>query len=170
MFLSNLAESQQEHITLNGVDSAMVSLLLDYAYTSSITITKSNVQSLLSASNLLEVAPVRGACCRFLERHIDSANCVGIHCFAEVHACHDLARKAKGFSLKHFKKVMAMEEWLDLPLDKIVEFLSADELEVEKEEMVFTAAASWLHKLYASRAPSFHKVRSFDCSVLHPQQ
>ncbi|KAL7641772.1 UNVERIFIED_CONTAM: hypothetical protein RMT77_007646 [Armadillidium vulgare] len=158
MFQSNMAESEQEYITLNGVDSTMVSLLLDYAYTSSITITKNNVQSLLSASNLLEVAPVRGACCRFLERHIDSSNCVGIHCFAEAHACHDLARKAKGFFLKHFKKVMAMEEWLDLPVDKVVEFLSADELEVEKEEIVFNAATSWLHKNYAVRAPAFHKV------------
>ena len=44
MFLSNLAESQQEHITLSGVEAGMVALLLDYAYTSTITITESNVQ------------------------------------------------------------------------------------------------------------------------------
>lgn len=44
MFLSSLAESQQEHITLSGVEANMVSLLLDYAYTSSITITQTNVQ------------------------------------------------------------------------------------------------------------------------------
>lgn len=44
MFLSSLAESQQEHITLSGVEANMVALLLDYAYTSSITITQANVQ------------------------------------------------------------------------------------------------------------------------------
>lgn len=44
MFLSSLAESQSEHVTLSGVDASMVSLLLDYAYTSTITITESNVQ------------------------------------------------------------------------------------------------------------------------------
>ena len=44
MFLSNLAESQQEHITLSGVDANMVGLLIDYAYTSFIMITENNVQ------------------------------------------------------------------------------------------------------------------------------
>ncbi|KAG0710285.1 Kelch-like protein 20 [Chionoecetes opilio] len=100
MFLSNLAESQQEHITLSGVEAGMVALLLDYAYTSTITITEANVQALLSASNLLEVVAVREACCRFLERHIDATNCVGIHCFAEAHACDDLTRKAKAYTLR----------------------------------------------------------------------
>lgn len=57
-------------------------------------------QALLSASNLLEVAAVRDACCRFLERHIDATNCVGIHCFAEAHACHDLTKKAKAYTLR----------------------------------------------------------------------
>ena len=42
--------------------------LLDYAYTGQITITKHNVQSMLSAANLLEILPVRDACCQFLDR------------------------------------------------------------------------------------------------------
>ena len=44
MFTSNLAESQQEHITLNGVDATSASLLLEYAYTSTININSQNVQ------------------------------------------------------------------------------------------------------------------------------
>ncbi|CAL4126360.1 unnamed protein product, partial [Meganyctiphanes norvegica] len=134
MFLSNLAESQQEHITLSGVDAGMVSLLLDYAYTSAITITKNNVQSLLSASNLLEVAAVRESCCRFLERHIDASNCVGIHCFAEAHACHELTKKAKAYTLRNFSNIVTGDEWLSLPVEKVVELISADELEVGREE------------------------------------
>lgn len=55
MFLNVLAESRQNTVTLRGVDPDMVGLLLDYAYTSSVTITKNNVQALLSAANLLQV-------------------------------------------------------------------------------------------------------------------
>lgn len=55
MFLSNLAESQQEHITLSGVESSMVALLLDYAYTSTITITEANVQVGGSVTLLISV-------------------------------------------------------------------------------------------------------------------
>ena len=58
------------------------------------------LQSLLSASNLLEISPVRTACCNFLENHIDETNAIGIHCFAEAHTCTQLASKAKSFILK----------------------------------------------------------------------
>ena len=46
----------------------MISGLIDYAYTGEITITKHNVQSMLSAANLLEILPVRDACCQFLDK------------------------------------------------------------------------------------------------------
>lgn len=42
-------------------------------------ITASNVQSLLSAANLLEVLPVRSACCAFMQRHMDETNALGKH-------------------------------------------------------------------------------------------
>lgn len=100
MFTNKLAESKQSLVAVNGVEPSMMSLLLDYAYTSAITITRSNVQSLLSAANLLQILPVRDAACLFLERHMDSSNCVGIHCFAETHACTDLQHKALQYTLK----------------------------------------------------------------------
>ena len=81
-------------VSINGVESEMIRLLINYAYTSEVRITKTNVQSLLSAANLLEVLPVRDACCQFMERNMDESNCLGIHCFAEAHACDDLQRKA----------------------------------------------------------------------------
>lgn len=100
MFGGELAESQQDHVSLNGIEASMLSMLITFAYTSYITINKSNVQSLLSASNLLQVLTVRYACCDFLEKHMDVINCVGIHCFAEAHACSELQDKAKACVLK----------------------------------------------------------------------
>ena len=55
MFGTEMAEKSQERITLNGVEPAMIHLIVQYAYTSEINITKNNVQSLLSAANLLQV-------------------------------------------------------------------------------------------------------------------
>uniref|UniRef100_A0A1B6DZ98 BTB domain-containing protein n=1 Tax=Clastoptera arizonana TaxID=38151 RepID=A0A1B6DZ98_9HEMI len=94
MFLSKLAESKQKVVTVRGVEVEMMRLLLDYAYTGSIVITRSNVQALLSAANLLEILPVIDAACLFLERHMDASNCLGIHVFAEAHACTDLQKKS----------------------------------------------------------------------------
>lgn len=60
------------------------------------------------------------------------------------------------------------EEWLNLPVEKVVEIISADELEVAREEHVFGAATAWLHHSYQARAPTFHKVilGDFDDCIL----
>ena len=79
MFTGNLVESEQSKVAINGVEPVMVKLLVNYAYTSEVWINKDNVQSLLSAANLLEVLPVRDACCQFLERHMDETNCLGMN-------------------------------------------------------------------------------------------
>ena len=34
---------------------------------------------------------------------MDETNCLGIHCFAEVHACTELMHRAKAFLLQHFQ-------------------------------------------------------------------
>ena len=66
MFTAGLAETIQDVVTLNGMEPGMISGLLDYAYTGQITITKHNVQSMLSAANLLEILPVKDACCQVM--------------------------------------------------------------------------------------------------------
>ena len=64
MFTCNMSESQQQTIPLKGVEPTIAAKLLDYAYTAEIIITQENVQSLLSAANLLEMLNVRDACCQ----------------------------------------------------------------------------------------------------------
>ena len=63
------------------------------------------MQALLAASNLLGVTAVQEACCHFMERHMDVKNCVGIHCFAELHSCERLMKHSMDYILEHFSDV-----------------------------------------------------------------
>ncbi|KAG8177186.1 hypothetical protein JTE90_015794 [Oedothorax gibbosus] len=158
MLTSEMAESRQRSIVLNGVEAPTLSLLLDYAYTSRIPIHKRNVQALLSAANLLQVLAVRDACCAFLERHMDAGNCLGIHCFAEAHACTLLQEKAKQFALRFFPEVCRQEELVSLSVGKLVELLSSDALNVDREEDAFEAVLRWLNHDPTQRGDNFHQV------------
>nr|XP_014284323.1 kelch-like protein diablo isoform X2 [Halyomorpha halys] len=158
MFLNALAESRQNTVTLRGVDPDMVGLLLDYAYTSSVNITKNNVLALLSAANLLQVLPVKDAACRFLRVHMDATNCLGIHCFAEVHACTELQNLSLEYALENFWEVYHGEEFLTLTVDKLIELTKSDALQVEREEIVFKAVSRWYLHLPDQRKPIFPKV------------
>ena len=52
-----------------------------------------------------DMLPVRDACCQYLDKHMDENNSLGIQNFAEMHACQDLQKKARNYSLKMFTEV-----------------------------------------------------------------
>ncbi|XP_034751219.1 kelch-like protein 20 isoform X2 [Etheostoma cragini] len=157
MFSTDLIESKQERVAINGVEPQMIGMLVSYAYTSEVYISKANVQALLAAANLLDVMAVREACCHFMECQMDEMNCVGIHCFAEAHSCKVLEKRSMDYIHEHFSSVSQQEEFLSLCVDKLTEIIASDFLIVPKEEMVFEAAVSWLNKC-TSRKQSFEKV------------
>nr|WEX30467.1 Kelch-like protein 20a-A-3 [Carassius gibelio] len=157
MFSTDLMESRQERVAINGVEPQMIGMLVSYAYTAEVVISRANVQALLAAANLLDVMAVREACCRFMERQMDEMNCVGIHCFAEAHSCPELERRSMEYIQQHFSTVCQQEEFLSLCADKLTEIISSDHLNVPKEETVFEAAVVWLEK-NTSRRQSFEKV------------
>lgn len=49
MFTGELAESRQTEITIRDIDELAMELLIDFCYTSHITVEESNVQTLLPA-------------------------------------------------------------------------------------------------------------------------
>ena len=102
-------------------------------------------QSLLAAANLLEILPVRDACCQYLAKHMDENNSLGIECFAEMHACSELQLKAKKFSLKKFKDIVNGEEFFAVGQCQLIELVSSDDLECDREEDVFEAVLKWLN-------------------------
>ena len=105
MFTCDMAEAQNPHVTINGLEPSVAEQLIDYFYTAEIRINQHNVQNILSAANLLDVPPVREAASKYLDQHMDETNCLGIQSFAEIHSCHALQRKAKAFALRHFSEV-----------------------------------------------------------------
>lgn len=158
MFSSQMAEQRQNRVVLNGVEADTLRELIEYAYTSSITITRANVQSLLSAANLLDVAQVKSVCCAFLEQHIDETNCLGIHTFAEIHACTELQVKAKDYACNFFEQVMLHDEFLEISASKLVELISSENLKIEKEELIFEGALAWLNHSPESRMEGFENI------------
>jgi BTB And C-terminal Kelch/BTB/POZ domain len=93
--------------------------LINYAYTSEMSIEQKNVQALLAAATFLDITPVRDACCSFMERNMDESNCLMIHCFAEMHSCTCLAEKAKTFALQRFPSVSHCSEFLEMTKEKV---------------------------------------------------
>lgn len=67
MFTTEVRESRQKEITLEGVSAKGMHFLLDYAYTSRLALNLSNIQDVLSAASHVQVTTVVEACSGYLE-------------------------------------------------------------------------------------------------------
>ncbi|XP_033734838.1 kelch-like protein 20 [Pecten maximus] len=144
MFTLDLNESRKDEVELFEIDFESVNQVVSYAYTGSLDICQQNVQNLLAAASMFQIIPVQKACARFLETQLDNSNCVGIYCFAQAHSCLSLQVKAREHIEKNFMDVHQCEEFLRLPLDKVTEIVASDELNVDKEDVVFEAILAWV--------------------------
>ena len=152
MFTTDLNESKQDKVSILEVDANSVRQVIEYAYTGHIEITKNNAQNLLAVASLFQIIPIHNACARFMETQLDISNCIGIHYFAQIHNCDELRNKAKEHIEKNFTEVSQGEEFVSLTKDKVSEILSSNELNVEKEEVVFEALLKWVQYDQESRS------------------
>ncbi|XP_017325776.1 kelch-like protein 23 [Ictalurus punctatus] len=144
MFTSDMRERSNVIINLPGIDGEILSALVNYVYTSKVSITQANVQSLLEAADLLQFSSVKAACEEFMMRFLDVDNCLGMHTFAELHVCPVLEREALRIILSRFEELICQEEFWGLEFKKLVTILSAENINVWKEETLLDAVVKWV--------------------------
>ncbi|XP_055303872.1 ring canal kelch homolog isoform X2 [Sitodiplosis mosellana] len=141
---SDFEESHQDKITVQGVDFRALQLLVEYVYTSYVDVNEDNVQTLLTAANLLQLTDVRDACCDYLQTQLDPSNCLGIRDFADIHGCVDLLNYANTYIEQHFSEVIQYDEFLNLTSEQLLSLVKSDHLTVASEEKVYESVISWI--------------------------
>lgn len=144
MFGGNLKEGHQDIINIQKISASTMSLLLDYMYGGNIIIQEDNVEGILELSDLLQISKLRDACVTFLEGQLHPCNCLGIMKFADSFSIASLTEKSKRFMLECFVEVSCHEEFLEMGVKELVEYLSDEQLVVPKEEVVFEAVMRWV--------------------------
>ncbi|XP_034042820.1 kelch-like protein 23 isoform X2 [Thalassophryne amazonica] len=144
MFTADMRERSDSTITLTGIDAAILGALVNYVYTAQVCITESNVQSLLEAADLLQFNSVKQACEEFLIRLLDADNCLGMHAFAQLHACPSLEREARRVTLSRFTELIEQEEFLELDHDRMKSLMAAQSLSMHRDEVLIDAVDKWV--------------------------
>ncbi|KAL0963823.1 hypothetical protein UPYG_G00314090 [Umbra pygmaea] len=151
LFTADMQERTNNLIKLTGIGCEVLSSLLNYIYTSRVSITKTNVQSLLEAADLLQFISVKQACQEFLIRFLDVDNCLGMHSFAELHVCPELEREAQRVMLSRFEDLMQQEEFLEVDYNKLNSIMSSKNLNVWKDEVLLDAVIKWVTGDFVNR-------------------
>ena len=144
MFLSDMAEAKKPVILIKDIDENALEILIKFAYTSKVTITTDNVQSLLYASSILQMETVATACCEFMKSHLHPNNCIGVRTFAEQHGRNELMKMADQFTYDNFREVIESEEFVTMSVKHIDALVASDDLNVDSELQVYEAVMRWV--------------------------
>lgn len=144
MFCRQMAESGQRRVVIQGVDGEALESLIKFAYTCTLEINEENAQSLLAASNFLQMLRASEACCKFLQERLDSSNCLDVADFAEFQSCGELLEAALKFARQNFSEVSKHERFLQISYSRMKHFMSRNDLHLsDGEEVVFQALTRW---------------------------
>ncbi|KAI8511286.1 hypothetical protein Bbelb_103860 [Branchiostoma belcheri] len=144
MFASNLRESREDEVTIEGVEADIMELLLESVGGRYPRVTEDNVLPLLSAADRLQFPNAKEECEYFLAEQITLDNCLGIWQLGKRHAASHLEFEAKKFICRHFSCLSSLEDFSVLDVSEVKEILSWDDLLVSEEETVLRTALAWL--------------------------
>jgi len=144
MFTNDMREANQSEIEILTVEPSAMESLINYAYTGKIVISTNNVQNLMMGASFLQLTRVRDACAEFLQMRLTPQNVLGIRHFAESLGCLNLVLASEKYIQKSFKAVAESEEFMGISVEHMCELISRDELNIDTEEIVFTAVMRWI--------------------------
>ncbi|CAD6197420.1 unnamed protein product [Caenorhabditis auriculariae] len=169
MFTSDMIEAHKSEIHINGMEFETMNLLVSFAYTGELRISTGNVQSLMMGANFWQLLEVVQQGSLFLISRLHSSNVLYIRSFCFSMCCEEsVIKKANSFLQKHFLAISREAEFVNLSEDEVVELLNFDELYVDSEEDIFTAAIRWLQHEPSRNASSARILSCVRLPLLKP--
>ena len=160
MFKCALKESKSDTVQMT-MEPEVLTSVLDYVYTGEIELTIDNVESVVKACDVLQLARLMAACEEFMVAQINAANCVGFHRFAASYHLHKLERKVKEVMLAEFSSVAFTDHFKQLSCNELVELVKDDDLQVTNEDVVFESVLGWVRHDVDNRKSSLETVMEY---------
>ncbi|XP_071492060.1 kelch-like ECH-associated protein 1 [Diadema antillarum] len=164
MFTRGFHECSKQAIEIKDVHPCVFSRIMDFMYTSEITITECSVLELLPKAIMFQITDIVDACCKFLEHQLDPSNCIGISMYAQEHSLRSLKEQASKFVFRHFCEVSHSEEFMNLSLIQLLAVIKHDKLNVWCESEVYDACMRWVRHNEDERRPCLEKL--FNCGAI----
>ncbi|XP_028671998.1 kelch-like protein 26 [Erpetoichthys calabaricus] len=144
MFTGGMREAQLDSIELKGVSARGLRHIIDFAYSAEVTLDLDCVQDVLGAAVFLQMVPVVELCEEFLKSAMSVETCLNIGQMATTFSLASLKESVDAFTFRHFLQIAAEDDFLHVPLERLVFFLRSNQLTGCSEIDLFHAATRWL--------------------------
>ena len=168
-FLALLTNDMKERneqlikVDLEVATESVVEDALKYLYTGNVTIIEERAHYLLATANYFLLPSLKTTVSDFLEDTVTTENCVFNYYFAEKYECVELKDKCLEVINSNFSVVMKTEDFLNLDMKQVMEWVSSDDVIVNSEEDIFKGIVMWVSHNKSEREKLFpellHHVR-----------
>ncbi|XP_037898122.1 kelch-like protein 20 [Glossina fuscipes] len=146
MFDIDMEEKRKGVIKLKDVDIITIHTLVEYIYSGVITLTKENVENLLSIADLFQILWVKEQCAEFLKLSVNRKNCFRIRKFADMHCCKQLLDFSHKYILDNFHNLTDQEDLLLLPFEEFQNLIKDEQRKnsLRFVESAYKASINWI--------------------------
>ena len=128
MFTGGMRESNQDTIELRGFSARGLKHIIDFAYSSEVTLDLECVQDVLGAAAFLQMVPVVELCEEFLKSAMSVETCLYIGQMATTFSLSSLKESVDAFTFRHFLQIAEEEDFLHIPMERLIFFLQSNKL------------------------------------------
>lgn len=158
MFYHDSLEVKRNEAVIGDISSTAMEQILQFCYTSRLTLNNDNVQEILTASNRIQHKKIENICINYIRKRIDDTNCMGILMTADQCNLRDLYETSLEYCLDRFGRILKEREFTSLDEDSLVKLVSNDRLNVDDEEQVLDAIFKWIEYDKINRESKFENL------------
>ncbi len=145
MFSRQFEETNARLVEVKDVSFVGLKNVVNYIYTAQIEITSENIEDVLPAAHMLQMADIVEECIEWMSGKITQNNCFNFLQLAEKYNIETVEDAITDFILANFKSVSETKGFSEISREALCRYLSSDVLKTEMEEyLVYIAAKNWI--------------------------
>ena len=143
---SDMKEKKEGVIRLEETSKAVMEEVLEYLYTGHVDINEDNAFDLLAAADYFLIPSLKALCSNVILKTLSLFNCIPAYYLAVKYRCEKLQKTARDIILVNFALVTQTEDFQNLSIDQVEQWVSSNEIIVKDEEGVFQVIVKWMNR------------------------
>ena len=146
LLTSDMKESNEQliKVELEEATESVMEDALKYIYTGNVTVVEERAHNLIATANFLLLPSLKTMAANVLKEHVTTANCLFNYYFADKYEVLELKEKCCEVININFSTVMKTEDFLNLNVKQVMEWVSSDDVIVNAEEDIFQGVVKWV--------------------------
>lgn len=152
----NWKENQDGVIRLEGLSEEIMEAMLRFIYTGTLHVNDvERAMDLIETADYLLFPKLKDIPEHFLEQNLSFSNCVLLNQFAGKYRCEKLLATSRKFIQSNFTSVANTEDFCELSVDEVEEWISSDVINISAEDDVFRIILRWIDYEQEDRKEKF---------------